>query len=248
MEGTAPRLLEPDFEDTGAGDKQMKVLGKFKHPVKTDAAGKSKPVEFVITKHPLNLLGIMALRQLQVNVDPLIHAMSDGTAKTNQQKKAITTPQEEAEALQKVCHELCKAFSDLFKPDIKPIYCKPQTVSLALLDHLNHAEEAEIKKLKWIPTQFNKYGTPAVPIRKTPAPGQKKANLRVCRDYSVTINHQLETHHPTPSQDDLMQRLSGSFYFTKIDLVNSYNQVKLSPESQRRLALSTYRVYSYRYA
>ena len=65
-----PKLHEPDFEYTGAGDEQMKVLGKFKHPVKTDAAGKSKTVEFVVTKHPLNLLGITALRQLQVNVDP----------------------------------------------------------------------------------------------------------------------------------------------------------------------------------
>ena len=61
----------------------MKVLGKFKHPVKTDAAGKSKTVEFVVMKHPLNLLGITALRQLQVNVDPLIHAMSEGTAETS---------------------------------------------------------------------------------------------------------------------------------------------------------------------
>ena len=105
-----PKLHEPDFEYTGAGDKQMKVLGKFKHPVKTDAASKSKTVEFVVTKHPLNLLGITALRQLQVNIDPLIHAMSDGTAKTNQQIKAITTQQEEAKALQKACQELCKEF------------------------------------------------------------------------------------------------------------------------------------------
>ena len=38
-----------------------------------------------------------------------------------------------------------------------------------------------------------------------------------------------------------MQRLSGGYYFTKIDLADAYNQVKLSPESQRRLALSTHR-------
>ena len=53
-----PKLHEPDFEYTGAGNEQMKVLGKFKPPVKTDAAGKSKTVEFVVTKHPLNLLGV----------------------------------------------------------------------------------------------------------------------------------------------------------------------------------------------
>ena len=80
-----------------------------------------------------------------------------------------------------------------------------------------------------------------VTIRKAPAPGQKKANLRVCRDYSVTVNHQLETYqHPIPSSDDLMQKHSGGNYFTKIALADAYNQVKLSPESQRWLALSTH--------
>ena len=253
-----PKLHEPDFEYTGASDEQIKVLGKFKHPVKTDAVGKSKTVDFVIMKHPLNLLGIMALCQLQVNIDSLTHATSDGIAKTSQKIMAITTQKEKAEALQKACQELCKEFSDLFKPelgclkdyeleakfklDTKPIYCKPRTVPLALLDNLNQAYEAGIKRGIWIPTQFNEYETPVVPIRKAPAPGQKKAKLRVCRDYSVTVNHQLETHqHPIPSPDDLMQRLSGGYYFTKIDLVDAYNQVKLSPESQQQLALSTHR-------
>ena len=63
----------------------------------------------------------------------------------------------------------------------------------------------------------------------------------LCGDYSVTVNHQLETRHFIPSPDDLKQRLSGGYYFTKIDLSDAYNQVKLSPESQQRLALSTHR-------
>ena len=50
------KLHELDFDYTGAGDEQSKVLGKFKHPGKTTAAGKYKMVEFVVTKHLLNLL------------------------------------------------------------------------------------------------------------------------------------------------------------------------------------------------
>ena len=34
---------------------------------------------------------------------------------------------------------------------------------------------------------------------------------------------------------------SGGYYFTKIDLADAYNQIKLAPESQKRLALSTHR-------
>ena len=34
---------------------------------------------------------------------------------------------------------------------------------------------------------------------------------------------------------------SGGYYFSKIVLTDSYNQIKLRPESQKRLALSTHR-------
>ena len=84
----------------------------------------------------------------------------------------------------------------------------PKTGPLTFLEDLSQACEAGNKKGIWIPTQFNEYGIPVVPIHKAPAPGQKKAKLRVCGDYSVTVNQQLETHwHPIPSPDDLMQRL-----------------------------------------
>ena len=38
-----------------------------------------------------------------------------------------------------------------------------------------------------------------------------------------------------------MQKLGGGYGYTKIDLADAYNQIKLAPESQRRLALSTHR-------
>ena len=104
------------------------------------------------------------------------------------------------------------------------------------------AYEAGIKKGVWEPTTFCEYGTPAVPIKKVLLPGQKRARIRVCGDYSVTVNSQLETHRqPMPLPDELIHRLSGEYYFSKIDLANAYDQVKLSPESQKRLSLSTRR-------
>nr|KAG5685748.1 hypothetical protein BaRGS_011066 [Batillaria attramentaria] len=44
---------------------------------------------------------------------------------------------------------------------------------------------------------------------------------------------------------ELMQKLGGGFGYTKIDLADAYNQIKLAPESQRRLALSTHRGFDY---
>ena len=37
-----------------------------------------------------------------------------------------------------------------------------------------------------------------------------------------------------------MRKLSGGYYYTKLDLADAYNQIMLAPESQRRLALSTH--------
>ena len=65
-------------------------------------------------------------------------------------------------------------------------------------------------------------------------PGSKSA--------SVTVNSQLETHRqPIPLSEDLMRNVQGRYCFTKVDLADAYNQIKLAPESQKRLALSTHR-------
>jgi hypothetical protein len=71
--------------------------------------------------------------------------------------------------------------------------------------------------------------------------GQTKPQIRVCGDYSVTVNPQLADYrHPIPLPEHLLQKLSGGYGFSKIDLSNAYNQICLAPESQKRLALSTH--------
>ena len=64
-----------------------------------------------------------------------------------------------------------------FKPDAKPVFCKPRTVPCAILEDLNAAYDAGIRNGVWVLTQFNKYGTHVVTIWKALLPGQKKAKL-----------------------------------------------------------------------
>ncbi|KAL5505455.1 hypothetical protein EMCRGX_G006888 [Ephydatia muelleri] len=132
-------------------------------------------------------------------------------------------------ALQKACEQLCREFPDLFKPelgcfkdfqlevkfkpDAKPIFCKPRVVPFAIQENLCQAYDAGI-------------------ARGAHLPGQS-AKLRICGDYSVTVNQQLEPHpHPMPLPEDLMRKLGGGHGFTKIDLADAYNQIMLAPESQ----------------
>ena len=227
------------------------MLGRFYANASVDSLTRGGGIEINVAENPLNLLGHSAVRQLHIDVmslgqDPL---RSHGR-KTPTQVQAITRDDKPDVQLQDACQELCGEFPVLFKPelgclkdfelevrfkpDAKPVFCKPRTVPLALLDDLNLAYDAGIKKGVWQPAQFNEYGTPVVPIRKPLLPGQQKRKLRVCGDYSVTVNQQLETHrHPMPLPEDLMRRLSGSYFFTKIDLADAYNQIVLGPESQK---------------
>ena len=128
-----------------------------------------------------------------------------------------------------------------FKPEAKAVFKKPRSVPFAMFEDLSHALDAGITKGIWTPTQFCDWGTPMVPVRKAPRP-DGTASIRVCGDYSVTVNPQLEVHrHPLPSPEDLMRRLAGGAGFTKIDLGDAYDKIRLAPESRKRLALSTHR-------
>ena len=71
---------------------------------------------------------------------------------------------------------------------------------------------------------------------------QMRIKLWVCGHYSVTVNPQLDTHNqPLLLPDDLVWKLSGGDYFTKIDLANAYNMIWIAPETPKRLALTTHR-------
>ncbi|KAL5457669.1 hypothetical protein EMCRGX_G034953 [Ephydatia muelleri] len=118
--------------------------------------------------------------------------------------------------LQESCKQLCQEFTDLFKPELGP-----RVVPFAIQDELCQANDAGIA------------GGAAI--------AGKRAKLWVCRDYSITVNHQLEPNcHPMPLPEDLMRKLGGGYGFTKIDLADANNQIMLAPESPKCLALSTH--------
>ena len=210
-----------------ANGQPLPTLGIFSTVVTLQGEESSggKTVEFTVTKVP--------------HLSPRVDKVDTSTI------RPIFSDLKPDQALQKACKHLCQEFPDLFKPelgclkdfqlevkfkpDAKPIFCKPRVVPFAIQEDLCQAYDAGIARGVWLPTQFNDYGTPVVP-------------MRVCGDYSVSVNQQLEPHrHPMPLPEDLMRKLDGGHGFTKIDLADAYNQIMLAPESQRRLALSTHR-------
>ena len=236
----------------------LPVVGQFQSTASID--GKSPDVTFpvIVTKVPnLNLLGRLAMMKLKLTnlTDHFRENLSCAESTATIEHVTTTGPENSLDA---ACIQLCGEFPTLFestlgclkdfsldirfKPEAKPIFKKPRPVPFSILQDLNEAYEAGIKRGVWELTDFNSYGTPVVPIRKSPLPGQAKASIRVCGDYSVTVNSQLEDHRqPIPLPEDLMRKLGRGYCFSKIDLANAYNQVCLSPDSQKKLALSTHK-------
>ena len=59
-----------------------------------------------------------------------------------------------------------------FKPDSKPIFCKPRAVPFASQDDLTQAYDTGVDKGVWKPTQFNCYETPVVQSGRS-SPGSR---------------------------------------------------------------------------
>ena len=252
-----PKLQNATHRYESATRHHLPIMGLFKASVKY--GNEVKDMEFIVTKIPeLNLLGRDAILQMNISLDKVIENFVTEDNGCNGNVNKVRDNFKPDNTLQKACKQLCAEFPDLFKPELgclkdieleikfkaeaKPVFCKPRPVPFAIQEDLAQVYDAGIKKGIWKPTQFNEYGTPVVPIRKTLLPGQCKRSLRVCGDYSVTVNPQLETHRqPLPLPEDLMRKLGGGYGFTKIDLADAYNQIALGPESQRRLALSTHK-------
>eukprot|EP00795_Rhopilema_esculentum_P005001 gene5001-biopygen83 len=248
-----PILEAPSQQFESASQHKLPVLGTVMLQAETENYNQQS-LGFNVTELPdLNLLGRSAIAQLGISVDTLIEQNSGAHAQCH----AVFEDLKPDRKLQAECRKLCEEFPDLFKPelgrlkdfelevkfkpDAKLNFCKARAVPFALQEDLAQAYEAGIRRGVWQRIQFNEYGTPVVPIRKPLLPGQTKSKLRVCGDYSVAVNAQLETHrHPIPTPEHLMQKLSGGYGFTKIDLADAYNQIALGPESQKRLALSTH--------
>ena len=251
-ESGEPELSDQYIQYHSASGHDMPIKGSFIANVFYPSSGMHADCTFLVSNSPeLNLLGCTAIKTLDISVDNLLFSSQVNTISISGEAKP------NFQWLQKKFETLCQQYCDVFKhelgvlrdyeleiefkPDAKPVFKKPRSVPFAMLKDLSHALDAGITKGIWTPTQFCDWGTPVVPVRK--------AHVQIlplqygyAAIYSVTVNPQLEVHrHPLPSLEDLMRRLGGGAGFTKIDLANAYNQIRLAPESRKRLALSTHR-------
>ena len=122
------------------------------------------------------------------------------------------------------------------KPNTTPKFHKSRPVPFALKE----AVEVELDRLEAAgiieKVTHSSWAAPIVPVPKG------DGRLRLCGDYKVTVNPGLEVdQYPLPKPDDLFATLAGGNQFSKIDLTNAYQQMKLDEQSRHLVTINTHK-------
>ncbi|GBG70301.1 hypothetical protein CBR_g6429 [Chara braunii] len=85
----------------------------------------------------------------------------------------------------------------------------------------------------WIRPSCSPYGAPVLVVRK------KNKDLCLCIDYRRLNAQTIKNVGPLPRIDDLLERLGGAKYFSKLDLKSGYHQIEIQPRDRYKTAFKT---------
>eukprot|EP00896_Chara_braunii_P019025 GBG76901.1 hypothetical protein CBR_g23115 [Chara braunii] len=85
----------------------------------------------------------------------------------------------------------------------------------------------------WIRPSCLPYGAPVLFVRK------KNKDLRLCIDYRKLNAQTVKNAGPLPRIDDLLERLGGATYFSKLDLKSGYHQIEIQHQDRYKTAFKT---------
>ena len=128
------------------------------------------------------------------------------------------------------------------KPHAKPKFFKPRPVPFALREAVGQQlqqmeDEGVIERV-----DHSDWAAPIVIVPK------KDGKLRICGDYKVTVNSELEVdQYPLPKPNELFATLAGGKIFTKLDLSQAYLQLQLEEASTPLVTVNTHQgLYRYK--
>ncbi|GBG75832.1 hypothetical protein CBR_g21076 [Chara braunii] len=85
----------------------------------------------------------------------------------------------------------------------------------------------------WIQPSSSPYGAPVLFVRK------KNKDLQLCIDYRKLNAQTIRNVGPLPCIDDLLERLGGAKFFSKLDLKSGYYQLEIRQEDRYKTAFKT---------
>ncbi|GBG79551.1 hypothetical protein CBR_g29698 [Chara braunii] len=85
----------------------------------------------------------------------------------------------------------------------------------------------------WIHPSCSPYGARVLFVRK------KNKDLRLCIDYQKLNAQTVKNAGPLPRIDDLLERLGGATYFSKLVLKPGYHQIEIQPQDRYKTSFKT---------
>ena len=117
-----------------------------------------------------------------------------------------------------------------------PRYFKARPVPYALKKGVEDELERLGKEGIISPVEFSEWAAPIVPVMKT------NGDVRICGDYKCTVNQVSKLdNYPIPKTEDLLATLGGGKKFTKLDMSQAYQQLKLDEDSKKYTTINTHK-------
>jgi transposase InsO family protein len=113
-------------------------------------------------------------------------------------------------------------------PPSRPAY----RLSNTELDELKK-QLTELLDLGFIQPSKSPYGAPVLFVKK------KDGTFRMCIDYRALNRITIKNKYPLPRVDELLDRLHGAKYFSKLDLRSGYYHIRIHPRDVAKTAFRT---------
>ncbi|GBG68359.1 hypothetical protein CBR_g2903 [Chara braunii] len=114
-------------------------------------------------------------------------------------------------------------------PEYRVHHQAPYRLSIPEATELKRQLE-ELLRLGFIKLSNSPWGAPVLFARKA------DGTLRLCIDYRGLNRYTVKNSYPMPRSDELVDRLAGNRFFTKIDLCSGYHQIRVAATDQPRTA------------
>lgn len=163
-----------------------------------------------------------------------------------------STPSETSKTINPDASQIMKEYSDVvtnekppFIPDIgevtHEIHLLPDATTPARPPYRMSASEnialnqeiEELLKQGAIVPSSSPFSAPVLFVKK------KDGSLRLCVDYRMLNDRTIRNKFPLPVIDDIIDSLGGAKYFSKLDLMAGYHQIRIQPGDEFKTAFST---------
>ena len=117
-------------------------------------------------------------------------------------------------------------------PGTSPPNRPPYRVSVAQQEEIM-SQVNELLDKGLIQPSSSPYCSPVLLVQK------KDGSWRMCIDYRALNKNTIKNRFPIPRIDDVLDKLQGSAFFSRIDLKSGYHQIRIRPEDVHKTAFRT---------